>query len=386
MKKLEPKRILYASHWWLEDLMRAVAHQASRRGWYINFQMAVRREIPHHWRGDGILTTLSGNPVELDAFFKKAGCPVVSLNINKPEIDVPRVDSDMVQMGRLAGDHFLERGFQSLAFFRQDRDVSTTMSHQGFQEVISQAGHTVHLLDWQKERGKTEDAWPNRHRWLRRKFVDLPKPLGVLAVGPMDPAEIIEACMAESLDVPEDVAVLGRFDTPIFRESSPIPLSLITEDFEKHAEIACDLLSRLMAGEAEPTAPILLPPIGIAARKSTETIAARDPVVARVIRYMFAHFAAPLEIADLCRVAGVSRTHLFVTFKADQGASPHVVLTRIRLDKARIMLRETDWKTNTVATECGFGDQANFFRHFKGRFAMTPGDYRRMLHEHRVLT
>ena len=116
--------------------------------------MAVRREIPWHWRGDGILTTLSGDSGEISKFFREAGCPVVSLNENKTEVVVPRVVVDVVEIGRMAAKHFLERSFQSFAFIVENQDVTTQGSLEGFGAVIGEAGFETHFLDWEKERGK----------------------------------------------------------------------------------------------------------------------------------------------------------------------------------------------------------------------------------------
>lgn len=217
----------------------------------------------------------------------------------------------------------------------------------------------------------------NRHHWLRRELRRLPKPLAVLAGATLGPAEIIEAATEEGLDVPHDVAVLGMFDIALFRESTMIPVSTIVHDFENHAEVACDLLARLMDGALPPATPILLPPVGIAARRSTDTLAARVPAVARAIRYMLAHYSDPLNVTDIVRVCGISQTGLYKAFKDDLGKALHEVLTRIRMQNAKRMLEKTDEKLRTVAEECGFGDSVNLFRQFKRRLGMTPAAYRK---------
>ena len=114
MAPMKPKRILFATSWWLEDLMRAVAHQAAARGWHLNFQMCLDYKFPENWQGDGIITNLSGDLDEMAAFLKRTKCPAVSLNPQHPQIKIPRVGPDKGLAGKLAAKHFLERQWRML--------------------------------------------------------------------------------------------------------------------------------------------------------------------------------------------------------------------------------------------------------------------------------
>ena len=76
------------------------------------------------------------------------------------------------------------------------------------------------------------------------------------------------------------------------------------------------------------------------------------------------------------RASGMCRTRLFRAFQQDVEMTPRAVLNRIRLDKAKRMLLETDEKLRSVAEACGFGDPMNLHRHFKRRLNISPGAYR----------
>ncbi|MDT8390214.1 MAG: substrate-binding domain-containing protein [Lentisphaeria bacterium] len=375
--KHKPKRILFATYWWLEDLMRAVAHQAAARGWHLNFQMCLDYHLPESWRGDGIITNLSGDLDELAAFFKRARCPAVSLSQLHPEIDIPRVGMDEAKAGQLAAEHFLDREFRSFAHYTRQPHNRCPEAYASFEKVLSQAGYDDNGLNWQNARGGTRDNWENRQRWLRRELRQLPKPLAVFAREPLSPAEVIEAAIDEGLSVPHDVAVLGVFDIALFQESTTVPVSCVIHDFEEHARLACDLLSRMMDGEAAPPKPLLIPPVGIATRESTDTMAARHPDVRRVVRHMLRHFAEPLTVKDFVEMSSLSQTNLYKAFNEDLGQTPHEMLTRIRVRKAKQMLQETDKKLRAVSEDCGFSDPVNLFRQFKQRLGVTPAEYRK---------
>ncbi|MDT8391474.1 MAG: substrate-binding domain-containing protein [Lentisphaeria bacterium] len=375
MKK--PKRVLYASQWWLEDQMGCVAREAAQRHWHINFQMCVTNRLPRRWRGDGIITTFSAPIEEEAAFLKQANCPAVALNQYHRDIDVPYVSLDMTAAGQLAAGHFLERGFRHFAHYTRSSWQATKLPYLPFEKRVAEHGGTVARLDWAAVKGCWGETWEGRHDWLRHRLRTLPKPLAVLAVEPLAAVEVIEAALEEGLDVPDQVAVLGLFDISFFRECATVGLSCIIQDFEKQVRTACDLLARMMDGEPAPSNPILLPPAGITTRRSTDTIAAHMPEVAKAIRYLRRNYAAPVSVDQLADICDVSRTRLYDVFDADLGQSPHALLTRIRLDKAKKMLLETDEKIRAIAEACGFGSVVNLHRHFKSDLGMTPGAYRK---------
>ncbi|MBT3297107.1 MAG: substrate-binding domain-containing protein [Verrucomicrobia bacterium] len=338
--------------------------------------MCYSGNIPHGWEGEGIITTLSGEPVEMASFLKHAGCPAVSLNPNYPQIEVPRVSVDMEAIGRMAAKHFLDRGFRSFAVYTPHSWFTTELSHTAFTHAVEAAGHAVHRLCWLQERGSTPDTWLNRQQWLCHKLNELPMPVAFFSPEADSLAEFMEACSRESISIPDEVATLGLHDSPIFRNCVTVPLSSIAVDYDIQARLCCDLLARMMTGEPAPSKDFLIPPSGIVTRRSSDTIAAQTPAVSRAIRFMLGHFAEAITVDDAVRASGMCRTRLFRAFRQDVEMTPRAVLNRIRLDKAKRMLLETDEKLRTVAEACGFGDPMNLHRHFKRSLNMSPGAYR----------
>lgn len=67
--------------------MGAVARHAVEYDWHLNFQMCLTGDLPDEWAGDGIITTLSGDPDRMARFLKAAGRPAVSA---EPELSIYR--------------------------------------------------------------------------------------------------------------------------------------------------------------------------------------------------------------------------------------------------------------------------------------------------------
>lgn len=378
------KRILYLGSYWHETLMAGIAHEAATREWHLNLEMPLQGSIPRAWRGDGILTTLGMDLNAFLMFWKDAACPAVSLSLNSIEIDIPRVGIDNKKAGGLAAEHFLQRGFSSFAFVGRSREHSGTQRLDSFAARLREADKSFEptLTVLSDEQGQRL-GWLERQNRIKAMLEPAVKPLGVFALDDMVAVEIIEACQAESWRVPQDVAVLGMLDIPLFRNSTTIPMSSITVDFDEHARVACDLLADLIAGKSWPAEPILLPPTGLVVRQSTDTLAARLPAVIRALTFMTEQYTQQIDIRDIVKASGISQTQLYSEFKKDLGTTPVALLTRIRLDHAKRQLAHTNAKIEVVSHDCGFGDRINLYRLFKQHVGLSPGQYRKQVRHSR---
>lgn len=371
------RRILFAGSWWHEDLMKGVARHCAAQGWHLNLEPALSGQLPEDWRGEGILTTFGPDPAAFERFWRKVRCPAVSLSLNHPEVNIPRVGIDNRPAGRMAADHFLDRGFTHFAFYDRFSQHAGHMRFDAFAARLAQTGHTASRLLAIADPPQAFGQWSARQHCLQTILQQAAKPLAVFGADDLSAVEVIEACQAVGLSIPHEVGVLGMLNMSLFRLSTTVPLSSITVDFDAHTRVACEVLAALMDGAPPPDKPILFSPTGIVVRTSTDIIAARMPSVARAIRYMMEHFAEPLDVPAIVRASGMSQTRLYAAFKEDVGQTPAAVLNRIRLDKAKRQLRRTRHKIEAVAHDCGFGSRVNLHRQFARHVGMSPGTYRR---------
>jgi AraC-like DNA-binding protein len=86
-------------------------------------------------------------------------------------------------------------------------------------------------------------------------------------------------------------------------------------------------------------------------------------------------FAEDVELDDLTRATGLSRTRIIRAFRRETGLTPHAYLVDRRFRAAsRLLLNGVS--PAEVAAETGFCDQSHLNRVFKARMAVTPGAYR----------
>jgi len=79
------------------------------------------------------------------------------------------------------------------------------------------------------------------------------------------------------------------------------------------------------------------------------------------------------QMAEQC---GIQRTRLGIIFQKLTGGTPMEYLLRLRMERAKTLLRETDIKIIDIAFECGFGSSQYFANTFKHATGATPSEYR----------
>lgn len=98
--------------------------------------------------------------------------------------------------------------------------------------------------------------------------------------------------------------------------------------------------------------------------------------IERALEFLHAHFAEPVSLDELAKVAGLSRYRLAHVFREATGVPPHTYLLALRISRARTLLRR-GMKSMQVALAVGFTDQSHFTRHFQRAVGLTPARYAR---------
>ena len=102
-----------------------------------------------------------------------------------------------------------------------------------------------------------------------------------------------------------------------------------------------------------------------------------DPRVGAVLRSMHQKIEQPWTVAELASAAGMSRSAFALRFKQLVGETPLEYLTRWRIYKAALLLRDGDRKMADVANAVGYDSDGSFNKTFKRIVGLTPGAYRR---------
>ena len=110
-------------------------------------------------------------------------------------------------------------------------------------------------------------------------------------------------------------------------------------------------------------------------RKSSSTVK-RYRIMNEVLDFIDANFAEPVRMADLAAIVHLSVSQFERRFKALFQTTPLQYLTRVRINKACLMLATTDDTITEIASLCGFYDHSHFIRQFSRIVGMSPHSYR----------
>ncbi len=94
--------------------------------------------------------------------------------------------------------------------------------------------------------------------------------------------------------------------------------------------------------------------------------------------YLCSNYNQNIGLDELAKYSGLSVTHLLRTFKQAFNLSPHQYLTAIRLRRARLLLKSTDYSINEVVSLVGFECPSSFIRLFRTNYNITPLKYRQI--------
>lgn len=113
-------------------------------------------------------------------------------------------------------------------------------------------------------------------------------------------------------------------------------------------------------------------------RRSQQKVAARprpalpDPTLARAVRLMEASIEQPPGIAAIARRLGVSARQLERLFRRHLGATPAAYQLRLRLERARELLRLSPLPVTDIGLACGFQSAAHFSTAYARHFGRPP--------------
>ena len=99
-------------------------------------------------------------------------------------------------------------------------------------------------------------------------------------------------------------------------------------------------------------------------------------ILTRAIAYMNEHKSEKLTISSVANGIGYSKSHLSYCINRAADFNFSTLLSMIRIEDARVMLKNTKKSILEIALECGFGSERSFYRQFKTISGISPKDYR----------
>ena len=359
-----------------QEIYASCQKYATQAGWDCTVDQFAARTVRMN-RGskpyDGYLAYVADDAVD---DLGHANVPIVNVRRTAPITSLPSVFPDYEAIGVMGAVHLMGRGFRQFGFLGAPADTSSKLVLKGFRSELKTAGLSCLVRRFPVyELGKPQN-WRALMSGLDAWIDTWSTPIGIFAVRDVTCRYLIDMCRSKGLHVPRDVAVIGMGDENIICESGEPSITSIDPGFTQVGYQAAALLDRLMDGAAPPDDPILLPPAGLIMRGSTDSYAAADPVVARALRFIAEHGHEPITIDEVARAAVMTRRSLERRFQKIMQRTIGQELLRMRLERAKRRLVETDEPLKQVAGDSGFNSRRSFDRAFISNEGISPNQYR----------
>ncbi len=322
-------------------------------------------------------------PRKYAPFARRYGLTAVGVGVwasTREFAGLPYVDIDPVAIGEMAAEYFVNRGFRNFGMIGSGQTFHCPYRGDAFVEALRRRKLTCDVFDPRgkcPECGEPLSAVTGSSETMRRWLATLAKPLGLFCIDDDVGLWICEVCRRTGVRVPEEVAVLGVEDDDVFCNLSHPHLSSIAVPGEQVGREAAKLLDAVLRGRKAPKRPILLPPIGVTTRQSTDVLAVEDPYVVRAVRYIRERACDGIRAEDVMKHVRLSRRPLERRFKKVLGCGPFAEIRRVQIERFKALLSQTDKTLEAIAPECGFDSITHMNLAFKKATGMTPGAWRK---------
>ena len=328
-----------------------------------------------HLPADGVI----GNVLDegLADALVSAAIPTVSISNRRPHLPVPRVIVDDAAVAGAAAEHLLDKGFRHFGYigFRQAPHYGSRLRGEAFRDAVQEQGGRCSFFCW-RAHGPGRRTWETSIQDMAKWIAAMPKPAAVFAYTDDEAWPAAQACRRIGIRVPEEVALLGVTNDQMVCSLATPPLSSVDLPLEQLGYQAAGLLDRLMGGLAPPDGPVVVPPMQVVARQSTDILAIEDVDIANAVRYIRDHADRAVRVGEVAEAAMVSKRSLQRRSRLALGRTIQQEIRRSRIERAKRILLATDLAIPQVASRCGFAYAHHFDRVFRRETGTTPTEFR----------
>jgi len=306
----------------------------------------------------------------------------VDFSFRRPELKFARVLEDTAEAAQWVADHFLARGFRHFLFYSDTPNWVYDERGTAFLKCLETAGRKqVIWLRWHESPAHRTDrkAWVGKRKWLARELKAAVKPVGIFAASDGLALELLETCEAAGIVVPDEVAIVGAGNSLLAVDAMHTPISSVDVNMETIGYRGAALLNDLMNRQPAPPAPARVPPFRLIVRKSSDLVAVNHPGVAKSLRFMWDHCHEPIGVNELAQAASMSVRHFHQAFVDHLGRSPGSELQRIRIERAKKLLAESNHKMDVIAEMSGYENSNSFWVAFRRATGRSPKQYQKQL-------
>nr|WP_168433022.1 substrate-binding domain-containing protein [Pontiella sulfatireligans] len=301
---------------------------------------------------------------------QEKGIPVVNVAAALQEMPFPTISFDNAAIGRMAAEHLLHHNLDRFAFIGPKDWHYSVLRCNSFADTLAQNNAPCTKL-WIRPLSPSkqlDDSWIETNYYLDA-VRQLQPPIGVFASNDRVGYGIIRACRRLGLRIPEDICLIGADNDHILCKFAYPNLSSIALSGKKFGYKAAQMLDAQMRGKQPKESVIIIPPEGIILRNSSDFLNIEDTNVADALRYIRNHAGGFIDVSNVVNAVPPSRRVLERRFQDIVGHGIYQEIGRCHVERAKELLKQTNWPISRIAQESGF----NTINRFKDMFRKITG-------------
>jgi LacI family transcriptional regulator len=329
------------------------------------------------WNIDAVIAQWESEEID---FLSKTNIPVFLQSYRDESAEFSKISGDYIGSGVMAANFFAKRKFENFAFYGNKNFFWSKARAEGYRKEVERIGGRYFYFESEV---LNDSLWTRDHIELDNWLLSLPKPVALLACDDSFALQVSEMCKINSIDIPNELSLLGvDNDVLICKLSHPSISSIVTDD-ENGGYNTGKMLHRLITNKKNVTFNIVINPICIKLRQSTEKYNIPSQYILKVIEYIEENITSNIAIEDLIEIVPLSRRNLEMKFKNAMGISIYQFILDKKIDQISSALLTTDQSLLDIAIGLGFNDVRSIYRIFKKNTGYTPMDFRKKYAENR---
>jgi len=326
---------------------------------------------------DGYILSMPGtDPVMKRLAASRA--PTVLVNITDRTLSarsdtVASVWTDNADIGLRAAEHLLDRGEYKAAGYVHELGFPfySTERMSAFRARMKRSRLETSVFPATtdaRKRASPEGFFDRLRKWVR----NMPKPAAIMACSDMRAADVINACLAEGISVPTQVAVIGVDNDAAQHAKCGMSISSVVLNMRTMGRSAVrelDFLFRHPKSNGRPHE-VLIPAKEVFAGESTSRSVSAARLVKMALDFIAENRGRAVAPEDVAAHLGCSRRLAELRFSQVAGTTIHQAIEDARMDEVQRRLK-SGANANIVAKELQFTSPNQLYRIYKRHFGHT---------------
>ena len=325
---------------------------------------------------DGIILSEAGTDDVMDQI-AQSHIPTVLVDIAYRKLSarcdaIATVWSDNADAGRRAAQHFIERGgYKSAGYVHELQNKFYSRERMmAFRQIMKRNGCETHEFPKAALSSGDYDVSPDDFfNGLRAWVRDLPKPAAVMAVSDMRAADVINACRAEGIPVPSQVAVIGVDHDVAQHAKCGMSISSVVLNSRmmgRQAVRELDFLFRHPKWKGRPHE-VLIPAKDVFAGESTSRSVSATRLVNIALDFIAENCTRDLAPEDVVAHLGCSRRLVELRFSQVRSTTIRKAISDARLNEVRRRIHGGE-SVNGIVKALHFKSANQLYQMYKRHF------------------